>query len=433
MSSAGISLGLLAGTDGGRRLSLSEHLTTHGPQPALPDAKQSGAFAARLVSELDAAGLTGRGGGGFPTSKKLAAATSGTRRRRIALVINMMEGEPASKKDGVLAAFTPHLVLDGAEALAAALNAVTLTIAVAKDNEAAAESMTAAIAERPSGAKGRPAIKVVTPPGRYVAGEESALSAWLNGNDARPTWRPEKPAALPVGRREAYVENAETAAAIGLIVRSGGAAFARRGRASIGGSALATLSGSVTNPGVREIAVGTPLGEIVNLAGTSGQITGLLLGGYGGTFVGPEALTAPWSPEGLRPFRATPGAGVIHVITSDHCGVTEIAKIARWMANESAGQCGPCVFGLPALADDLGLVARGENKGRVDLRLAGHLDLIEGRGACAHPDGVVRMVRTGLSVFRLEVAAHLEGRRCSAPGSRTLLSLPDNEGVLAWR
>lgn len=424
-------LRLLAGTEGGRRLDHAEHLAIHAELP-LPDAhRHAEHWAQDFVKQVEVSGLTGRGGGGFPTARKLSGSIGGHHRHIV--VIDAMEGEPAAQKDSVLAAYAPHLILDGAELLAATLSATEVRIAVARDNPAASSSIEAAIAER--GRRGRRGAQfsVGTPPGRYVAGEESALVSWLDNGDSRPTYRPSKPAVLTIGRRRAYVENAETTAALALIARHGGGAFAAQGRDRSGGMALVTLSGAVSEPGVHEVAVGTPLGEIIALGRPTGSVSGILLGGYGGTFVGPEALTAPWSADGLRPLGGAPGAGVIIVLSDHSCGVAEMARIADWMARESAGQCGPCVFGLPSLAEDLSLVAAARNKGRIDVRLQAHLDVIEGRGACAHPDGVVRMVRSGLSVFRKDVAAHLEGRRCASATAPTVLTLPANTGVLPWR
>lgn len=422
---------LLAGTEGGRRLDLDAHVAVHGPLHLALD-KRGSADPAPLIAELEVSGLTGRGGGGFPTAAKLAAATARGGRRRTALVVNLMEGEPSSSKDAVLGSYAPHLVLDGAAVLAAVLGGASVTVAVARGNEGVRRSIEQALVERRAVGMG-PEVEIAEPPDRYVAGEESALSAWLDGADARPTFRPDKPATLSIGRRVSYVENAETTAAIALIARSGGRAFAAGGAGGVGGTALCTISGAVESPGVREVPVGTPLGEVIAQAGALGTITGVLLGGFGGSFVGPDALGAPWSIDGLRPLGASPGAGVVHVVGADSCGLVEIARIARWMAAESAGQCGPCVFGLPALADDLELVARRRSKGRLDLRLNGHLSLVEGRGACAHPDGVARMVRSGLAVYSRELAEHLAGRACSAAGGPVRLELPTQSEVIEWR
>jgi NADH:ubiquinone oxidoreductase subunit F (NADH-binding) len=430
VSSGSIAPRLLNGTARGQRLSLDQHLALHGAL-ALPARKAHSQWRDHLLGEIEASGLTGRGGGGFPTATKLKAYGAGHRRR--AMVINVMEGEPAAQKDSVLACYTPHLIVDGAELLATLVHASSLTIAVARDNPAAFESLASAVAERRAKSKQRFEISVVAPPGRYVAGEESALAHWLDGGASLPTFRETKPAKLPVRGRSAVIDNAETAAALALIARRGGAWFAGGGIDGAGGTRLVTISGAVEDAGVFEVALGTPLRELLTLAGPQGPLAGLLLGGYGGSFVGPEALGAPYSPEGLRPFGASMGAGVIVAFDEQRCGVAETARLVRWMARESAGQCGPCVFGLPALANELELLAAGRGSQTLAASLHRHLDVIAGRGACAHPDGVVRMVRSALEVFQADFAKHLDGGRCSHADRSSLLALPPNEGSLEWR
>lgn len=421
-------LRLLAGTRDGQPLDLAAHRAVHG-ELSWPAKHQDEHWRRAVLHEVKASGLTGRGGAAFPTGIKLEGAMGW--KKRCIVAINVMEGEPAAKKDSVLAAYAPHLILDGAEVLATVLDASDVVLAVGRDNRGAMDSLYRALAERASTRGSRVRLKVVSPPARYVAGEESALSSWLDGSDARPTFRPDRPAVLKVGGRRCYVENAETAADIALIARHGGAWFGQTGGGQ--GTALASVSGAVNNSGVFEVPLGTPLGQIVARATPRGRSTGLLLGGYGGTFVGPEALDAPWSNEGLRPFGGAVGAGVIVVIDDSCCGIAEIARITQWMSHESAGQCGPCAFGLPALATDLILAANASATGRLESRLVGLLAAIDGRGACAHPDGVARMVRTGLSVFAADLEAHLGGRRCAASSLPSVLSLPENNGVLEWR
>ena len=344
-----------------------------------------------------------------------------------------MEGEPAAQKDSVLAAYAPHLILDGAELLAALLHAASVTLAVARDNPAAASSLSAAMAERASRRRESVAMSIETLPGRYVGGEESGVVHWLDGGPAMPTFRPQKPARLEVRGRAAIVDNAETVAAVALIARRGGAWFAGAGRNGASGTTLVTISGAVAEHGVYEVALGSTLGEILSLARPVGRVSGVLLGGYGGTFVGPAALDAPYSIEGLRPFGSSPGAGVIVVFDDSSCGITETARITRWMANESAGQCGPCIFGLPAIAEDLEALATGRADARIERQLRDRLSIIRGRGACAHPDGVVRMVSSALEVFAGDLAAHAGGHRCRGASAATLLALPSNGGELEWR
>jgi NADH:ubiquinone oxidoreductase subunit F (NADH-binding) len=104
--------------------------------------------------------------------------------------------------------------------------------------------------------------------------------------------------------------------------------------------------------------------------------------------------------------------------------VAETARIARYMAGQSAGQCGPCVFGLPAVADDLELLWAGRADPELMARLQRRVAMVDGRGACHHPDGVARVVRSALSVFAADVAAHARGLPCSGHGEPTLLTLP---------
>ena len=423
-------LRLLGGTQGGVRLDFAAHNALHGDL-ALPSRKTAGNWATGMIAEIAASGLTGRGGGGFPLALKLQNFPQ--TRRRSQLVINVMEGEPAAQKDSVLACYAPHLIIDGAEVLASIIDATSITFAVARDNPAAAKSLKAALAERSSRGRGSADLSVEVLPPRYVGGEESGLVHWLNGGPALPTYRPSKPAKLTIGSRQALVDNAETAASVALIARRGGPWFASGGFGGVAGSTLVTISGAVSEPGVFEVPLGASLGDIIALARPQAAISGVLLGGYGGTFVGPNALAAPYSPEGLRPFGSSVGAGVIVVFDAETCGITETARIARWMANESAGQCGPCVFGLPAVADDLEAIAAGQGDGRVERRLQERLNVIAGRGACAHPDGVIRMVRSALQVFSQDLGHHTGGRRCGGASRATLLALPPNGGDLEWR
>ena len=424
------SLRLLAGTDHGQRLNYEQHRATHGDL-VLPARKQVHQWRTTMLDQIATAGLTGRGGGGFPTARKLQSGVNG--RRRPLMVINVMEGEPAAKKDSVLACFAPHLILDGAEVLATLTHAISIAVAVARDNPAALHSLELALSERKAARHTPFDVVVVAPPGRYVAGEESALAHWLDGARAVPTFRATKPSKLTIKSRPGVIDNAETAADLALIARHGPEWFRSGGLGDACGTTLATLSGNVEEPGVFEVPLGTPLRNVIALARPQGPILGALLGGYGGTFVGPAALDAPYSQSGLRPYGSSPGAGVIVVFDGSTCGVAETARITRWMANESAGQCGPCVFGLPALASELELLANGERVSGIQERILAQLEVINGRGACAHPDGVVRLVRSAFAVFANDFQAHAQGVRCPRAGAPSVLALPENSGVIEWK
>lgn len=401
-------LSCLAGTG---RIDRVSHLRWFGPLP-IPR-RHDPAWAQRTVADIAASGLTGRGGAGFPSARKL----DGLRavRRSATIVVNAMEGEPASAKDRTLLTGTPHLVLDGAEVVAATVGARRILVCIAENQRASIAAVRGAVAERRgSGAH----TDVATPAAGFVAGEESALVAWLGSGEALPAFRPDKSQPLRLRRSPVLVHNAETLAHVALIARYGPGWFRRVGTDDAPGTTLVTLSGGVRRPGVVEVPLGTPVRRIVAAAEPVGALAAALVGGFGGAWLPAASFDVPYTPGALAAAGAVAGAGVVVTLPAGACGVTETARVARYMAGESAGQCGPCVFGLPAVAADLEVLAAGHGHGRLLERLTGRLDAVDGRGACRHPDGVVRMVRSALRVFADDVAAHAAGRPCPSATGR---------------
>ena len=375
-----------------------------------------------LIAEVERGGLRGRGGGGFPTFRKLAAVAEA--RGRAVVVANGTEGEPVSRKDKVLLAHDPDIVIDGALAAAQAVGADEVVLVVSRAAGPARWTAGEAVRRRADGA--RPIrLAFAEAPERFVTGEASALVHWLNGGPAKPTLTPPRASERGVRGRPTLVQNAETLAHVALIARHGADWFCRVGAEEEPGSMLVTVDGGVAWPGVHEIAIGTPLGEVIDLAGgpTDG-VGGVLVGGYFGAWLqGEDLLDLPFSSAGLRPAGGAVGAGTIVVLPSDRCGLRETARVAAYLAGESAGQCGPCVFGLRALAEASAALSGGRDAARAlrDMRdLPGE---IERRGACAHPDGAARLVRSALAAFPDEVELHLRGE-CSAWGATPLLPVP---------
>ena len=406
-------------------LGLAGHLAVHGALviPTGDDPEWSAGIG-RAVTE---AGLLGRGGAGFPSGVKWDAVRRS--RRRPIVVVNAMEGEPASAKDRVLLTSTPHLVLDGAEVAAAVVGASEIVVCVADHSEPVAAAIETAIAERQRTSTTHRRISVQRPPGRYVTGEESALVGWLEGRLARPMLRIDKSVALTGRRRPALVHNAETLSQVALIARHGPSWFRSVGTPEAPGSTLVTVSGAVRRPGVLEVELGTPLREILERAGSEDELSGALLGGYGGAWLRASRFDTPYAPGALAAAGSTQGVGVVVALPSTSCGIAETARIVRYMAGESAGQCGPCVFGLPAIADDLERLWSG----RVDAAVLDRIDrraaTVDGRGACRHPDGVVRLVRSALDVFADDARLHADGRPCAGHGVPTVMSLPSHRSV----
>jgi NADH:ubiquinone oxidoreductase subunit F (NADH-binding) len=401
------------------RSDLWSHLETHGSLPL--HRRRDRSRAEELVEAVRMAGLTGRGGAGFPTARKLDSIRR-ARGRRL-LVVNAMEGEPASRKDRALLMSAPHLVLDGAEVAAYAVAAEQIALCVPDDQDPSADSIGRALADRGAMRGDHVPAALVRPPGRYISGEESALVAWIDRRQAAPLFRPIKGVPLTVGRRPVLVQSAETLAHLALIARYGPSWFRTVGSAEAPGTCLVTVSGAVTQPGVYEVATGTGVDSVLGRAGAA-SAGPTLVGGYGGTWLHPDQLGTPYAPSALRAVGCTMGAGVLASIGPSACGVAETARVAGYMADESAGQCGPCAFGLPAIAADLFALAGAHSDRSALARLRHRLGVVDGRGACGHPDGVVRMVRSALEVFAADFAGHARGRPCPAWNRRPVLSIP---------
>jgi NADH:ubiquinone oxidoreductase subunit F (NADH-binding) len=407
-------------------LSLAEHIAHYGPLRAGQLEPQA------LIAEIEHSGLTGRGGGAFPAGRKIRAVAEASMRPHhvradtgSVLVANGSESEPASSKDRMLLSHAPHLVLDGIALCASTVRATRAYLCVGHRAAATAQSLTGAVAERDRAGLDRVPVEVITTADGYLSGQESALISALNGNAPLPTFVPPRPSERGVHRRPTLVLNVETLAHIALIARFGSQWFRTSGTPAAPGSALVTVTGAVDRPGVREIPLGTALGEVLQRSGLSQPAQAVLTGGYFGTWLPlPAAAALPVSDDGMRAAGAALGPGVLAVLPESACGLAETARIASFLAAGSARQCGPCLNGLPALADALNLIAFGqpgpETVGGVE-QLAG---LVTGRGACHLPDGTAGLARSALRVFAADIQAHLQAGPCVRAGGPPILPVP---------
>jgi NADH:ubiquinone oxidoreductase subunit F (NADH-binding) len=393
--------------------SLAEHWARYGP---LPSAGRDQWRPGALIGEVERSGLTGRGGAGFPTARKLAAVAAG---HAPVVVANGTEGEPASAKDKVLMARSPHLVLDGAVLAAEIVGARQAVIVV---HHAVREIVDDAVAERRRAGSDRIRIRVVTATDRFVGGEASAVIHWIERGIPLPTKTPPRPSERGVGGRPTLVQNVETLAHLALIGRYGAAWFRAVGTREEPGSMLVTILGAVHEPCVVEVGIGTGVEEVLRQADSpSAPLQALLLGGYFGNWVGAAAAALPFSSAGLATLGASVGAGLIAALPEDACGLAETARVARYLADESAGQCGPCLFGLDAVAGQVEQIADGRSADLSTLRR--WLGQVDGRGACSHPDGAARLIRSALDVFGPELERHATGW-CCATRKAHLLPVP---------
>jgi NADH:ubiquinone oxidoreductase subunit F (NADH-binding)/DMSO/TMAO reductase YedYZ heme-binding membrane subunit len=416
---------LLRGIGADEPLDLEQHEAIHGVLP-LRRRRRGQQIDEELLGRIERSGLRGHGGAAFPTAVKLRATIAA--KGRPIVIVNACEGEPASLKDKLLLERLPHLVLDGGLLAAAAVGADELIVCVSEAATEAQRGIARALAERQAASRRLGTLSVVTVPDRYISGQESALVNHINGKPALPGFTPPMVFERGVRRRPTLVNNAETLAHLALIARHGSDWFRELGTPAQPGSTLVSLSGAVLYPDVYEIEHGASLGELVGAAGgTVGSVRAVLVGGYSGAWVGAGELSSlRLENEQLAAHGAMLGAGVIALLGEDCCGVAETARIARWFAQQGAGQCGPCVHGLRSIATEMQAIANGTAPADALQRIAGWTALTMRRGACGHPDGAVRLISSALEVFAEELADHARRGPCSAcrGGSQAGFPLP---------
>ncbi|MBB3752376.1 NADH:ubiquinone oxidoreductase subunit F (NADH-binding) [Mycolicibacterium sp. BK634] len=376
---------------------IDQHRERFGDLPALSRDE--------LALHLTEAGLTGRGGAGFPTGRKIDSLGD----RPPVVIGNGAEGEPLSAKDVTLLARAPQLVLDG---LTLTANAVAAESVYLYAPSVASAGLQHALRERERSSASRSRITLVEAPDVFVAGEESAVVRRIGGGPALPRDRTELTTKSGVRGRPTLVSNVETFAHIALIARYGPKWFRAVGDAAQPGTMLATVSGSVMPTTVLEVPTGITLCDLIARTDpdTVNRLQAVLVGGYHGSWIPVGAIKqARLCSDSLGASGVTPGAGVIHVLGQDECGLARTAEITSYLADQSAGQCGPCRYGLPRLSRLLDQLAFSEvDDGLLD-EIHRMVGLVDGRGSCRHPDGTARFVRSALAVFDSDIAEHRRG------------------------
>ena len=353
---------------------------------------------ARFIDAIERAGVVGRGGAGFPTATKWRAVAQRSDGGAV-IVVNGAEGEPHSQKDRALMTFRPHLVLDGAFVAARVLRARRIVLYIGERHVAARDAMLAALAQRTE--QERWIVSTANAPARYVAGAETAAIHYINDGVATPTTVPPYPFEHGVDRAPTLVQNVETLAHIAMLAKTGHAPS----------TVLVTAVGGVAHPGVLEAERHATIGEILERAGGfSEPPRALLIGGYFGSW---SELT---TTQAVRLDNASLhlGCGVLGVLPQRSCPVCETAGVLRYLAEESSAQCGPCFFGLRALAEACTRIAHEGTNPQDIGRLQRWAAEVRGRGACRHPDGAATFLSSSLAVFADDFAGHRDHRARSA-------------------
>ncbi len=330
-----------------------EEYREHGGYRALPAAIEMGPQA--VIDEVTASGLLGRGGAAFPTGRKWAAVAAESAEPRY-LICNADESEPGTFKDRLLCDADPFAVVEAMTIAAWAVGASKGYVYIRGEYPETArlleESLTSArsaglLGDGILGSELRFDIEVRRGAGAYICGEETALMESIEGKRGEPRQKPPFPNQVGLFGQPTLINNVETLANIPLIIGEGAEAHRTLGTEESTGTRLFCLSGSFPRPGVYEVAMGTTLGGLFDVAGgiDRSQIQAILLGGAAGSFVTADAVDIELSFEGARQAGVTLGSGAVVVFDHSVNMSDIVTRIAAFFRDESCGQCVPCRVG----------------------------------------------------------------------------------------
>jgi len=334
----------------------------HGGFRALERARAIGPQ--RLIEEVTASGLVGRGGAAFPTGRKWAAVAAQSAQPHY-LVCNADESEPGTFKDRVLMEGDPFAVVEAMAIEALAVGARKAYLYIRGEYPLAEARIQGAIAAcRDAGLLSDLDVELRRGAGAYICGEETALFESIEGKRGEPRNKPPFPVEVGLFGKPTAVNNVETLVNVLQIVgdEGGAAAFKAIGTEGSAGPKLFCVSGNVVRPGVYEVEFGVTLRALIELAGGvpgGRNLKAVLLGGAAGVFVGPEALDTPLTFEATRAIGATLGSGVVMVFDETADMVGALTRIARFFRDESCGQCVPCRVGTVRQEELLARLASG--------------------------------------------------------------------------
>ena len=433
--------------------SLDQYLATEVGGVGVAAAQRLGPQA--TTDTVAAAGLRGRGGGGFPTGRKWAgiADQEGTRRY---LVCNGAEGEPGTFKDRALLRANPYQVVEGLIIAAFAIGADEAYVCLKGSFEREIAAVTRAVQEfQTAGICTDCTVNIVSGPDEYLFGEEKAMLEVIEGKPPLPRWFPPYEhglfAASPQEGWEAgphgghrrgdqpnptLVNNVETLANVPHILARGADWFRSTGTAESPGTIVATVVGDVVAPDVGEVELGAPLGAVIDAVGSGvspGRNVKAVFSGVANPVLTTAQLDTPVSYEGFTAAGSAMGSAGFIVHDDTACMVDAAYRFSRFLYIESCGQCPPCKMGSGEITHRLERIETGAGDDR-DLDVIGHwLQRVTDGSRCYLAAEEQRVVSSVLRAFPEEFAEHVEQHRCPRPSPRPMPKLLDlTDGVATY-
>jgi NADH:ubiquinone oxidoreductase subunit F (NADH-binding)/(2Fe-2S) ferredoxin len=390
-----------------------------------------------VIYEVKTSGLRGRGGAGFSTGQKwtLVARSHNTPKY---IVANLDEGDPGVFANRTLAEADPHAILEGMLIAAYAVGAEKGFIYIRAEYPLAIQTLQKAIAQaRATGLLGENVLETGFKfdlelrfgAGAFVAGEETAILASVEGRRAQPRPRPPYPANSGLWGKPTLIQNVETLANIPVIIQNGGAWFSKIGTAGCSGTKCFSLTGKINNPGLIEVPMGITLREVVYDIGggipDGRPFKAVLVGGPSGGCLPETLLDLPIDYDSLTKAGAIMGSGGIVVIDDQSCMVDTARFFTDFCVEESCGKCVPCRAGLPKIRETYDGIIKGEGKLEDIASLDKSSSFIKEASLCGLGQTAPNPVLTTLRYFRSEYMEHIVDKKCRA--GKCFRDLPPEE------
>jgi len=379
-----------------------------------------------VISEVDASGLRGRGGAGFPTGKKWALMRKAQGSPRY-IVCNADEGDPGAFMDRAVLEGDPHAIIEGMAIAAYAVGAERGYVYVRAEYPLAISRLEEAVGQaRRMGLLGDNIlesdfsfdIELRMGAGAFVCGEETALIASIEGQRGEPRPRPPFPTESGLWGCPTMINNVETVACIRHIVAAGASKFAAVGTETSKGTKVFALAGQIRNTGLVEVPMGISLRELVMEVGggvpEGRKLKAVQIGGPSGGCLPEELLDVPVDYESLGEHGAIMGSGGVIVLDDTACMVNVARFFLEFTADESCGKCVPCRVGTTTMLDILNGIVSGRGTEADIPRLEELAETIKMGSLCGLGQTAPNPVLSTLRYFGDEYRAHIEDKACPA-------------------
>ncbi|MBN1983276.1 MAG: 4Fe-4S binding protein [Chitinivibrionales bacterium] len=397
----------------------------------------------KVITEVKASGLRGRGGAGFPTGTKWEMLRQQPGDNGKYIVCNADEGDPGAYMDRSVLEGNPHSVIEGMIIAAFATGATEGVIYVRKEYPLAIKHLLIALRQaRELGLLGSAIagtgfsfdIQIVQGAGAFVCGEETALMRSIEGAMGEPRQRPPFPVTRGILGKPTVINNVETWANIPIIMSEGSQAYSKVGTANNSGTKIFSLVGKVKNTGLVEIPMGATIDKIVNEigGGPSGKaaIKAIQTGGPSGGCIPVSMFHLPIDYDSLTKAGSIMGSGGMIVMDENTCMVDIAKYFMNFLKDESCGKCFTCRKGTQRMYEILDDITQGKGSQQSIALLKELAVTVKDTTMCALGQTASNPVLSTLHYFKHEYDQHVEGKRCQAGVCKSLITYSITDGCI---